>query len=99
MAAISSALISMHLGAEMVVQGGGLFLSFLELFVADRGTVRDTTNLLLALLNPRFSAFQAYHVASTSSARQDALNECLKPFELRQPPAQSVLSSSRKQYL
>jgi len=69
MAAISLALISVHLGAEIVVQEGGPLLSFLELCVADRRTVRE----IVRLLNPRFSAFQRYRVAS----RQHSLGRTL----------------------
>lgn len=59
----------------------------------DRGTLREISE---AQLDPRFSAFQRYHV---TSARQDTPNECFKPFELRRMAAQSVtLSSARKQY-
>lgn len=57
MAAISAALISVHLGAEIVIQGGGPLLFFLELYVADQGTKCDRASLL----NSRFSAFQEYH--------------------------------------
>jgi len=39
---------------------GSPLLSFLELCVADRKTVRE----IVRLLNPRFSVFQKYHVAS-----------------------------------
>lgn len=54
----------------------------------DRGTPREIST---ARWNPRFSAFQEYHV---TSARQDAPNECLKPFELRRMAA----PFPRKQY-
>lgn len=77
MAAISSALISVHLGAEIVVQGGGPFLSFLEVRVANRGIcTRDRA----ALLNPRFSAFQAYHVASRHRPLEALLMNALNPL-------------------
>lgn len=53
---------------------------------------RNSARNRAALLNfPRLSAFQGYHIAS---ARQNAPNECFRPFELRRMEAQSVTLSS-----
>lgn len=59
-----------------------------------RNCMRDCESVVGVINSSVFRFSGVSRSVSTSSARQNALNECLKPFELRQSTVQNVVLSS-----